>query len=97
MTCTPSSSMSNRVLTGGKGMPKALNSISNQPPPRPSSSRPLLTWSMVTAALASTAGWRKAMQKTRAPTRTLRVSAARAMSVETASKQGPLPSGEGLS
>ena len=37
------------------------------------------------------------MQKTSEPTRTLRVSAARAMRVETASKQGPLPSGEGLS
>ena len=72
----------------GKGMPYARYSCSNQPAPSPRSSRPSLITSRVAAILASTAGERYEWQSTLVPSRTRRVSRARADSVVQHSSRG---------
>ncbi len=48
-------------------MPKAACSPSCQPAPRPRMKWPPVAWSMTVAALASTAGWRKVLDRTAWP------------------------------
>ena len=69
MTASCSSSRSKRSPTGGKGMPKAACSCSNQPAPSPSSTRPPLIWSTPATVTASGPGSRNVAELTRVPSR----------------------------
>ena len=70
-------------------MPKRSCSGTNQPAPKPSSSRPFETWSSVTAICAIRAGWRNVFELTSTPTRMRSVRAASAASSVQPSKYGP--------
>ena len=80
-----------------KSKPKVSCSSSRYAAPRPSTKRPLLMWSTVTAAFATSAGWRKVFAETGRPTEARWVIAAQAETVLHASKTGcpppaPMPS-----
>jgi len=83
-----SSRRSSRSPIDGNGTPYQSASIWFHPAPSPSSQRPPLRWSTVTAAFARSPGGRKSTQKTRQPTRTRRVSHASAAIAATPSKEG---------
>ena len=63
--------------------PIAANSSASQPIPTPSVTRPPESTSIVAASLASTAGWRKSLEKTSEPTRRRVVASAAAVSAGT--------------
>ncbi len=64
-----SSSISNRSLVDGNGMPNAACSRSYQPAPRPSSTRPPLIASACATWIASTPGRRNVTGVTSVPSR----------------------------
>ena len=85
-----SSRRSKRSLVVSNGNPNARCSPSCQPAPRPSSTRPLLTWSAVTTSRASTDGWRNVAGETSVPSLIVVVSAASALIVLQASSEPAL-------
>ena len=79
---------SKRLIRWSNGKPKAANSVSFQPAPRPSTRRPPLISSTVAAIFASIAGAWKAVAATSGPSVIREVAAARPASTVQAS-QGP--------
>ncbi len=77
-----------RLIRRSKGKPKAANSVSFQPAPRPRTSRPPLISSTVAACFASIAGAWNAVAATSGPSVIREVTAARPASTVQAS-QGP--------
>ncbi len=88
MTASCSSRRSKRSFVGGNGIPYAECSLSYQPAPMPSSTRPPLISSMPATAIASGPGARKVAEVTSVPSLILLVSTARPASVTQAS-DGP--------
>ena len=86
MIVTASSRRSTRVPGASKRMPVWSYSARSQPAPRPSSNRPPESTSMVAASLASTAGWRKSLEKTSEPTRRRVVASAAAVRAGTGAR-----------
>ncbi len=95
MISSCSSNRANRSPTGGNGMPYAACSASNQPVPRPSSTRPPLIWSTPATLIASGPGSRNVAGVTSVPRRILDVSRARPARVIQASDE-PAPGSPGL-
>src|SRR6266542_97587 len=85
---TISNDSSNLAARRSNGNPKARNSVSFHPAPRPRTSRPPLTSCTAAAARASMPGGRYPVQATSGPSRTREVAAARAASSVQAS-HGP--------
>ena len=79
---------SKRSMRWSNGKPKARNSVSFQPAPRPSTNRPPLISSIVAACLASSAGLWKFVHATSGPNSTRDVTAAIAAIIVQAS-HGP--------
>lgn len=79
---------SKRVIRWSYGKPKARNSVSFQPAPRPRMSRPPLISSIVAACLARRAGLWKFVQATSGPISTRSVAAARA-AISVQASHGP--------
>jgi hypothetical protein len=81
---------SKRSATGGNSMPNDRCSVSNQPLPSPTSTRPPLMASTVATVSASIPGWRKVADDTIVPSRIRDVSRASPASVTQASVEpGP--------
>jgi hypothetical protein len=85
---------SNRAIRSSKGNPKARNSTSFQPAPRPSTNRPPEISSIVAACFARRAGLWKPVQATSGPMVTLLVTAARA-AISVQASHGPRGSRSG--
>ncbi len=79
---------SNRSTRWSYGKPKARNSVSFQPAPRPRMNRPPLISSIVAACLASSAGLWKFVQATSGPNSTRDVTAAMA-AISVQASHGP--------
>ena len=79
---------SNRSIRWSNGKPKARNSVSFQPAPRPRIRRPPLISSIVDACFASSAGLWKFVQATSGPNST-RVVAAAMAAIEVHASHGP--------